>query len=333
MLPLSILIPTRNCATLVPAHLESLRAWIDLAEEVVVVDSDSQDGTVELLRAGLKHPRVKFLSHPPGLYQSWNFGIQNISAKYLYIATVGDAIARRGVEHLFAVAEEFQSDVVISKPAFVNAAGEALPDEHWPIDVILRRLQIEHPRLLSTTEQFFFAVTNPWGAILGSSASNLYRADCLKQRPFPTEYGTAGDAGWGIQNIFEVKIAITPERFSTFRFHEKAYALADYYVESLVLKLFRLAQSVVAQQAARNPAVPGILEQVRWTELVQAMEVARTHNAKLEKCREQSVPWYLNPGAWQARITRNKAERRISKITHGFPMHVPREAAATRPNR
>jgi glycosyltransferase involved in cell wall biosynthesis len=294
----------------VPSHLESLRTWIDLAEEVVVVDSDSRDGTLELLRAGLSHPRVKFLNHPPGLYQSWNFGIQNAGAKYIYIATAGDSITRRGVEQLFEVAEKFQSDVVISKPAFVNAAGEALPDDRWPIDVILDHLQIERPRLLSTAEQFIFAVTNLWGAILGSSASNLYRADCLKQRPFPTDYGHGGDAGWVILNIFDVKIAITPERFSTFRRHETS----DFHFQSLALKLFHLAQTVVDQEKSRNPAISAILEQVHWTELAEALVVAGNEHARLEQCRRQKLPWYLNPGAWQARATRNRAEKRVSGI-------------------
>jgi glycosyltransferase involved in cell wall biosynthesis len=315
MLPISIVIPTRNCAALVPGHLESLRGWLDLAEEVVVVDSDSRDGTVELLRAGLAHPRVKFLNHPPGLYESWNFGIQNSGAKYIYIATVGEGITRGGIEHLFGVAEEFQSDVVISKPGFVSASGRALRDQRWPIDVILRRLRIERPRLLSTGEQFLFMVTNLWGAVLGSSASNLYRADCLQRRPFPTEFGTAGDSGWSILNIFEVSIAITPERFSTFRFHEKAYAPEDYHVEALLLKLFRLAQSVVARQRAGNPAVARILEDVRWAELEAALELVPVRQAKLEEYREQKVPWYLNPRAWQARAARNRAERRIREIT------------------
>jgi hypothetical protein len=249
------------------------------------------------------------------LYQSWNFGIQNISAKYVYISTVGDSITREGLEHLFAVAEEFQSDVVISKPRFIDAAGQALPDNRWLIDVILRRLQIKRPRLLSMTEQFLFTVTNLWGAILGSSASNLYRADCLKQRPFPTEYGMAGDGGWGILNIFEVKIAITPELFSTFRFHEKACAAADYYVESLPLKLFRLAQSVIARQGPRNPAVPRILEEIQWPELEAALEVVCARQAKLEQLRRQNIPWVLNSVAWQARAARARANRRISAIT------------------
>lgn len=314
MPPISVLIPTRNCAALVPGHLESLRSWMDLAEEVVVVDSDSRDGTVELLRAGISHPCVRFLNHPPGLYQSWNFGIQNLHAKYTYIATVGDSIERHGVEHLLDVAGQFQSDAVISKPRFVAAGGEPLPDSHWPIDEILERLHIRKPHLLSPSEQFLLAVTNTWGAILGSSASNLYRTECLQRRPFPTEFGTAGDGGWGILNVFEVKIAVTPARFSTFRHHEKAYSLSDYHVASLALKLFRLAQTVIEQQRPRNPLVGQILDEVRWPELERELDTSFVEQDKLESSRGGKVPWFLQPGAWKARLTRDRARKQIEQI-------------------
>jgi glycosyltransferase involved in cell wall biosynthesis len=314
MLPISVLIPTRNCGALVPDHIESLRPWIDLAEEVVVVDSHSGDGTVDLLRAGLSHPRVRFLTHPPGLYESWNFGIQNTVAKYIYIATVGDSITRNGLEQLFQVAEQFQGDVVISKPSFISDSGTLLPDDRWPIDVIIDRLKIDRPRLLTTAEQFLFAVTNPWGAILGSSASDLYRADCLKARPFPVEFGTAGDGGWGIKNIFDIRIAVTPARFSNFRHHEKAYPLAEYPMDSMTGKLFRLAQTVVAQQRAINPALPPILEIVRWPELEKALEIVPVQQARLEEFRDKPLPWFLNPAAWRVRSRRNRAENKINSI-------------------
>jgi glycosyltransferase involved in cell wall biosynthesis len=314
MLPISVLIPTRNCGSFVPAHIESLQPWIDLAEEVVIVDSNSTDGTVDLLRAGISHPNIKFLTHPPGLYQSWNFGIQNTAAKYVYISTVGDSITREGVEQLHKVAGQFQCDVVISKPNFINTAGEPMPDDRWPIDVIIDRLKIDRPRLLTTIEQFLFAVTNTWGAILGSSASNLYRGQCLKDRPFPLEYGTAGDGGWGIQNIFDVAIAVTPSRFSNFRHHEKAYSLSEYPMDSLTTKLFRLAQTVVAQKQAVDPALPALLERIRWPELEKALEIVPIEQTKLEDLREKSVPWFLNPAAWQVRSTRNRAETEINAI-------------------
>jgi hypothetical protein len=312
---IGVLIPTRNCAALLPEHIESLLAWIDLAAEVVVVDSESEDGTVDALRAGLRHVRATYLRHPPGLYQSWNFGVQNVNAKYVYIATVGDAITRAGLEHLCQVAEEFASDLVLSKPRFINAAGQALPDSRWLIDEILEGPGKEKPAPLSRTEQFLFTVTNPWCALTGSSASNLYRADFLKQRPFPSDFGTAGDGAWGVQNVFDLKTAVTPRRFSTFRAHPKSYPMADYRVESLGLQLFRLAQKVVAEQRVRNAAAAEILEAARWAELEPALNEAALAQDELDKLRQVKMPWILQPAAWRARRARSRARRKIRRIT------------------
>jgi len=223
-------------------------------------------------------------------------------------------MTRDGIEQLHTIAEQFQCDVVISKPDFISTSGDPMPDDRWPVDVIIDRLKIDRPRLLTTIEQFLFAVTNTWGAILGSSASNLYRGQCLKDRPFPLEYGTAGDGGWGIQNIFDVTIAVTPSRFSNFRHHEKSYSLSEYPMDSLTAKLFRLAQTIVAQQKAVNPALPALLERIRWPELEKALEIIPVEQTKLEDLREKSVPWFLNPAAWQVRSTRNRAEKEINAI-------------------
>ena len=91
-LPVSVLVPTRNAAPLLAEHLAAMRAWTDAVAEIVVVDSQSTDGTVEMIRAGLKHPRIKVLQHPPGLYQSWNFGIGQLESELCYISTVGKAL-------------------------------------------------------------------------------------------------------------------------------------------------------------------------------------------------------------------------------------------------
>jgi len=312
---IGVLIPTRNSTGLLAEHIASLLPWIDLAEEVVVVDSDSQDGTVEMLRAGLRHPRTTYLQHPPGLYQSWNFGVRNVRAKYLYIATVGDSITRGGLEHLRQVAEEFASHLVISKPRFINAAGQALPDSRWLIDEILEGRKMEKPRALSRAEQFLFTVTNLWCALTGSSASNLYRTDFLQERPFPLDYGMAGDGAWGVQNVFDLRTAVTPRRFSTFREHPKSYAVAGYQVDSLALKLFRLAQQVVAEQRGRNAAAREILQAAQWAELEPALNEAALAQEQLDRLRRTKTPWLLQPAAWRARAARSRARRKIRQLT------------------
>src|SRR6266496_2720475 len=103
-LSLGVVMPTRNSAALLPRHIAGVRNWLDLADQVVVVDSFSTDGTLEALRREIKHPNLEFLSHPPGLYQSWNFGIQHLTTDYTYIATVGDTITKEGLRSLAATA-------------------------------------------------------------------------------------------------------------------------------------------------------------------------------------------------------------------------------------
>src|ERR1035437_2645280 len=100
MLPIGVVIPTKNSMKYLLGHLENLSTWIDLAEQVVVVDSFSKDGTVDYLKKHLRHPQIKFIDHPPGLYASWNFGISHIASEFCYISTVGDSITRKGIEHL-----------------------------------------------------------------------------------------------------------------------------------------------------------------------------------------------------------------------------------------
>src|SRR5579883_3310731 len=87
VLPVGVVIPTRNCVALLERHLDCLRELMPRVEQVVVVDSASTDGTPELLHKQLRHPRIEFLQHPPGLYESWNFGVRQVRARYTYIAT------------------------------------------------------------------------------------------------------------------------------------------------------------------------------------------------------------------------------------------------------
>src|ERR1700677_5385487 len=163
MLPLGVVIPTKNSLPYLPAHLAGLRPWLDLAEEIVVVDSFSTDGTVEFLRENLKHPRTAFFSHPPGLYASWNHGIQQVSAKYVYIATTGDVITREGITRLVEAAGTLNCDVVISKPRFQDLQGQAV-EITWPIDDIIETLDIRAPRRLDKLEALVFAVAHAPGA-------------------------------------------------------------------------------------------------------------------------------------------------------------------------
>jgi len=222
---------------------------------------------------------------------------------------VGDSITREGLLHLLAVAERLACDVVISKPHLVDNDGRQLADMAWPIDDIINTLQLRQPARLEGMKLFLFTLLNVTGAILGSSASNLYRTDCLKRHPFPTDFGTSGDGAWGIANVFDYSLCVTPERFSTFRFHPKSYSLSDYAVADLNWRFFELARDTLARRCAVDAELRVAAARWRSDEFLQLVLEHLGWHHRLEAERRRKAPWIFSSAAWRARIMRGRFGR------------------------
>src|SRR5205823_1693472 len=100
-------------------------------------------------------------------------------------------------------------DAVISKPRFIDINGAPVRSPRWPIDDVTSALRVNEPIALADSALFLFTLLNYRDAILGSSASNLYRTRCLQENPFPVDYGTVGDGGWGLLNCLKIRLAVT----------------------------------------------------------------------------------------------------------------------------
>jgi len=306
---LGVVLPTKNSKPYLPRHLLAMAEWLDLASEVVVVDSFSIDGTLDYLRAHLPHAKTRFLSHPPGLYESWNYGLQNLTTDYAYIATAGDTITRDGLSHLLTAVEELKSDVIMSKPAFCDQQGQPGHEPHWPIDDILRRRKANGPVALHPLELVVYAATSGGGALLGSSASNLYRTSCLRGHPFPTEYGPAGDGAWAVLHAHELRWCVTTGRFSTFLMHDKSHALAKapLYADQLLREAL--------DQAVRTGTVRKTdLEAAHIPRLLTANAQWVAARDSFERDRKGRWPWSLNPAAWRRRAVRNRLSQSLLEL-------------------
>jgi len=218
---LSVVIPIYNCRHLLESGMSAMAEWIDLAHEVFVVDSRSTDGSLNFLRENIKHNRVTFIQRERGLYESWNAGIANTSGRWIYISTAGDTIQKVHLQHLIEVGERLDADVVLSEPTFVGDNNQLAPQMLWPVGKLLKSLKISSPVLLDSEMAQYFAFRFCPSALLGSSASNLYRGDHLRLRPFPSTFGGAGDAGWIMEVAHESRLSITPRVGSVFRLHAK----------------------------------------------------------------------------------------------------------------
>lgn len=298
VLPVSVLIPVRNCVADLPGHVEALSRWIDRVAEVLVVDSESSDGTPEFLRERLgHHPGFRLVDHPPGLYESWNFGISQATQKYLNFATVGDGFLAGQIDKIVATAERFAADVVVSAPTFVS--DESTKGKAWPIHEFLEVKGYEEAQLLSASEMLCWAMMHLPGTLLGSSASNLYRSAFLQQHPFPLGYGHACDSAWAIENSFRARWVIDPTIESLFWIHESSPKIQEVYAR-IAPKLAALPEQTLEREGvvvADDPFLQRFLELYhRISELVTwRME----ETARYREKRAASLRWSLGAERWR----------------------------------
>jgi len=306
-LPVGAVVPTFNCRPYLPMHLASMREWADRVEEIVVVDSFSSDGTVEFLREHLNFPNVRFLSHPRGLYESWNFGVSGVRAKYTYFSTVGDSITPAGLEHLVEVAEKFRADVTVSPPRSVGPDGRTLKTIRWPVDDLINWWAITAPAAVSSLHAFLMSAMPMSEGILGSSASNLYRTELLKRCPFPTHCGHAGDTAWSLQYGLQSRFAVTPAVVSQFLIHPKDFSIGD---EERV-RLFELFFDI-GLKACRESDPGGLLP---FLENLRAETAQlRARQRAYDRLRKHRFPWVLNPQAWSLRSRRNQQRQVVAAM-------------------
>lgn len=312
---IGVVIPTRNCRPYLERHVAGLSPWIDLAQEVVVVDSHSTDGTVEFLRDQLRHPNLRFLTHPPGLYASWNFGVSQIRAKYTAIATCGDTLTRAGIESLANTIEHLGCDVLISKPVFEDSDGRSVPAPRWPVDEVVSRLRLETPRRLAWLQSLAFIANDLTSAFTGSCASCLFRTETLQQRPFPTNVGASGDGVWALRNALQISWGVTPGVFSTFLKHPVDAGSSDRQPpKEWQLRPDRFLSQSVSESVSSGVVSEQELEACGWREMEKALAEYCVAKAQFDRARKAGVPWFVRPSAWRSRLQRTGAQARVRRL-------------------
>ncbi len=319
-LPIGIVVPTRNAMPWLPAHVECLKALAPRVAEILVVDSESDDGTPAYIEQHVDHQALRQLSHPPGLYPSWNHGIANVRAPYTYISTVGDLITPEGLAHLFDVIERFEADVVVSPPEFQTAPGAEPSSEPWPVVEICRWLQVDEPQSLPNHLAYWLALFYMPQAVLGSAASNLFRTSFLQSAPFPSDCGAAGDTAWTLAHGLRATFALTSRECATY-LYQPGSAMTRNPPSGLMRTLRMIAEAALREAFEGDETSDTDRDALR--ELLALLQRAEheelekeVHKRVLESVRAGVLPWVCSPAGWRARAGRN-ARRRAIKAIHG----------------
>jgi len=312
-LPISVIIPTMNCIAEIPEHIKALNRWITEVNEVIVIDSESNDGTMECLKQDLTHPNITFINHPPGLYQSWNAAIQVAKSKYVYVATVSDKIAFTTLEKLYQTAESSNADAVLSAPNIISPDGKKL-NKKWPLHRFIESRGLTEPYCPTHLERLIHNTINLPGTLIGSSASNLYKTETLQTTPFPLDCGNTGDSAWAIQQSLMGVWMIIPNLQSKFVFHSNRGIPADIrqkIKESCYKQAAKTWNEFFEQDNNRNKyqdILPLIKQLHRlWSEKSPISQ-------RLKQQKKKSWPWFLSLVAWKLRCQQKTIETQIHII-------------------
>lgn len=252
-LPVTIILPILNCADKLGDHLDRLADVIENVQAVVVVDSHSEDGSLDLAKNKISHPQAEFLTVPPGLYAAWNSGIALAHTPYVLVSTIGDVISLDGVRHLVNVADDFAADVVISPPRCVGSDHVESGSRRFPIHQLLEDRSIVGPAVLPRWLAFTLATGFSIESLLGSSASNLYRSALLQQCPFPTDFGKAGDTAWFRQVVLDTQVVLTPQVVADFLLDQDHGVKTPGEVSELLERLNAVSQKALDAWQQSNP--------------------------------------------------------------------------------
>ncbi len=135
----SVITVCRNCRQELERTLKSVAGQSYTDYEHYVVDGNSTDGTVELLK-NFENPRLKFVSEPDsGIYDAMNKGMSLTSGKYLIFLNAGDTFHNSEVLAAYAAAIRMNSSpgIVYGQTVIVDSAGRYLRPRHFTAPDVL----------------------------------------------------------------------------------------------------------------------------------------------------------------------------------------------------
>lgn len=120
---IGVVVPTLNSASTLPWTLLSLRSQRDITLEVIVADSGSQDGTLDICKSS----GVETIYVTPGnMYRAINAGLRQIDAEWVTYLNSDDIVYPRSYSRLVARGEEQRASLVYGDCDFMDYEGRFL---------------------------------------------------------------------------------------------------------------------------------------------------------------------------------------------------------------
>lgn len=146
---ISIIIATYNASKTLEKCLDSIESQAFNDFEVIVIDGQSRDNTVEIIK---KHSTLISYWHSRsdrGIYDAWNQGIKIARGDYICFIGADDFYAdKEALRRIFDAVGIKKFDLVSSRGLLFGSGREHIIGSSWSHRKITRRITVCHPGLM-----------------------------------------------------------------------------------------------------------------------------------------------------------------------------------------
>lgn len=195
---LSLVVPTFNSLPFIKNLVEGILSASVAPDEIIFVDAYSTDGTFEYISAARFPCPVSIHQRPPkGVYDAWNFGIENTLSEWVMVACADDLVYPRLFQCIrSAEARLKERDGFIAWTIdIIDEMGDLLDTVPDPApSVFLGRLpEAAVCRLAADVEALLVYLLRGYRV---SFMALAFRREVWSERPFQTDLGASADIEW-----------------------------------------------------------------------------------------------------------------------------------------
>lgn len=268
-----VVLPTRDLDGDFFEHCRQSQGWLGRTGAQCIVCRPSP-GLPNVLRAGIA--QIPVLSCAGPIYEAWNLGVAEMTTPYVYFSTVGDLIEEADLVALVETARRWDAEVVVARPRHIG--DPRATSRPWPHEKAMNFIGLREARVLSPTEKRLLPLLFFEGAMLGSSASDLYQTACLRARPFPCGYGNEGDVAWFFLHGAGAKVVFDPQNRGSYRHHGSGQTAEPRRLKNArFLRLWKRSQPTTEMDGL-------------WVPLFRRQSAAYAAQLGLERTRKRAGP-------------------------------------------
>ncbi|GEM_PF-456283 len=221
----SICVPHLNSMPFTQERIDSIRNQSWQHWECIVLDSGSDDGSLECWQqAAEQDPRIHIHTRPKeGIYPAFNESIRLAQGEYLMIATADDTMHEHSVERMLRGLQQHPECGVCHTPVrVIDDKGQSIKDPRFWNPALYHLLGANAFQTHIRKAPFDALCFCLYGGMYVSVTQLMFRRSALKDEElFPNHYGSIGDFFFHILFTTSNDVLYLPEALGTWRWHEQ----------------------------------------------------------------------------------------------------------------